>query len=83
MGEVYKWVDDYGGRICNQLRRLGSSLDWGRQVFTMDEPRSVRGVRGQGGAAKGVPRGRRRSRLIKHQPRERAQATDGAPEPCQ
>ena len=34
--EVYKWVDEYGGRICTQLRRLGSSLDWGRQRFTMD-----------------------------------------------
>uniref|UniRef100_A0A061RC03 Valine--tRNA ligase, mitochondrial n=1 Tax=Tetraselmis sp. GSL018 TaxID=582737 RepID=A0A061RC03_9CHLO len=38
--EVYKWVDEYGGRICGQLRRIGSSVDWDRQVFTMDGSRS-------------------------------------------
>jgi hypothetical protein len=43
LGEVYKWVDEYGGRICDQLRRIGSSVDWSRQVFTMDETRSVGG----------------------------------------
>jgi valyl-tRNA synthetase len=34
-------VDEYGGRICSQLRRMGSSVDWERCVFTMDETRSV------------------------------------------
>jgi len=38
--EVWSYVDDYGHRITNQLRRLGSSVDWSRQVFTMDETRS-------------------------------------------
>jgi valyl-tRNA synthetase len=38
--EVWSYVDDYGHRITNQLRRLGSSVDWSRQVFTMDEVRS-------------------------------------------
>lgn len=38
--EVWKYVDDYGHRITNQLRRLGSSVDWTRQVFTMDDTRS-------------------------------------------
>jgi valyl-tRNA synthetase len=38
--EVWNYVDDYGHRITNQLRRLGSSVDWSRQVFTMDETRS-------------------------------------------
>jgi valyl-tRNA synthetase len=37
LGEVWKYVDEYGGRICGQLRRLGSSVDWRRQVFTMDD----------------------------------------------
>ncbi|BFU24883.1 valine--tRNA ligase, putative [Entamoeba histolytica HM-1:IMSS-B] len=37
--EVWKWKDEYGKGICNQLRRLGSSLDWSREVFTMDEKR--------------------------------------------
>jgi len=40
IGEVWKYVDDYGHRITNQLRRLGSSVDWERSVFTMDDIRS-------------------------------------------
>eukprot|EP01138_Halocafeteria_seosinensis_P014005 gb/GECG01014301.1/.p1 GENE.gb/GECG01014301.1/~~gb/GECG01014301.1/.p1 ORF type:complete len:1058 (+),score=114.58 gb/GECG01014301.1/:1-3174(+) len=38
--EVYKWNDKYGGRICEQLKRLGASLNWDRQVFTLDEKRN-------------------------------------------
>ena len=34
---VWEWKKDYGDRITNQLRRLGSSLDWDRERFTMDE----------------------------------------------
>ncbi len=37
MGEVWKWVEKYGGKICSQLRRTGASPDWGRLRFTMDE----------------------------------------------
>ena len=32
MEEVYRWVDQYGGNICRQLRRMGSSVDWSRQA---------------------------------------------------
>jgi valyl-tRNA synthetase len=39
--EVWRWKGEYGAQICNQLRRLGSSLDWSREVFTMDEKLSV------------------------------------------
>jgi len=39
--EVFKYVEEYGGKICHQLRRLGSSVDWERQVFTMDDKRSA------------------------------------------
>lgn len=35
--EVFKWKEQYGSTICSQLRRLGSSLDWTRERFTMDE----------------------------------------------
>ncbi|MBU1238877.1 valine--tRNA ligase, partial [Myxococcota bacterium] len=35
--EVWKWKEQYGARITGQLRRLGSSLDWSRERFTMDE----------------------------------------------
>jgi valyl-tRNA synthetase len=34
---VWQWKEQYGGRIVNQLKRLGSSLDWEHEVFTMDE----------------------------------------------
>lgn len=34
---VWKWKDDHGREITNQLRRLGSSLDWKRERFTMDD----------------------------------------------
>ena len=34
--EVWKWREESGGEICNQLRRMGSSLDWSHECFTMD-----------------------------------------------
>ncbi|CAG9465555.1 unnamed protein product [Pedinophyceae sp. YPF-701] len=34
--KVWEWKKDYGGRILTQLRRLGSSVDWDREAFTMD-----------------------------------------------
>jgi len=33
---VWEWKNQYGGTIMRQLRRLGSSLDWSRERFTMD-----------------------------------------------
>ena len=33
---VWEWVDRYGNRINDQLRRLGASCDWSRQSFTLD-----------------------------------------------
>jgi len=35
--EVWKWKDEHGSTITRQLRRLGSSCDWTRERFTMDE----------------------------------------------
>ncbi|MBE5817517.1 MAG: valine--tRNA ligase [Clostridiales bacterium] len=34
---AWEWKKEYGGRITKQLRMLGSSLDWTRERFTMDE----------------------------------------------
>src|SRR3569832_1486803 len=34
---VWKWKAESGGTITRQLRRLGASLDWSRERFTMDE----------------------------------------------
>ncbi len=34
---AWEWKEQYGGRIVNQLKKLGSSLDWSRERFTMDE----------------------------------------------
>ncbi len=33
---VWRWKEEYGGIITQQLRRMGSSLDWSRERFTMD-----------------------------------------------
>ena len=33
---IWEWVDQYGDRIYNQLRRLGTSCDWSRKSFTLD-----------------------------------------------
>ena len=34
---VWEWREKYGGMIINQLKKLGSSCDWSRERFTMDE----------------------------------------------
>jgi len=34
---IWQWREESGGNITNQLRRLGSSLDWEHERFTMDE----------------------------------------------
>jgi valyl-tRNA synthetase len=43
---VWEWKRHYGGRILDQMRRLGASVDWSREYFTMDEhlSRAVREV---------------------------------------
>ena len=34
---AWDWKDQYGGRIVSQLKKMGSSCDWERERFTMDE----------------------------------------------
>jgi valyl-tRNA synthetase len=43
---VWEWKKHYGGAIQEQMRRLGASVDWSREYFTMDEnlSRAVREV---------------------------------------
>src|SRR5271157_4072509 len=43
---VWEWKREYGGAILEQMKRLGASVDWGREYFTMDEnlSRAVREV---------------------------------------
>lgn len=43
---VWQWKQEYGGTIIRQLKKLGSSCDWPRERFTMDEgcSRAVREV---------------------------------------
>lgn len=38
---VWEWKEKYGGRIVEQLKKLGSSCDWSRLAFTMDEKCSL------------------------------------------
>ena len=35
--KIWEWKEESGGTITQQLRRMGSSLDWERERFTMDE----------------------------------------------
>ena len=35
--KAWEWKEEYGGRIIKQLKKLGSSADWDRERFTMDE----------------------------------------------
>ena len=35
--KVWQWKEESGGTITRQLRRLGASLDWSRERFTMDD----------------------------------------------
>jgi valyl-tRNA synthetase len=38
--KVWDWKSQSGGTITSQMRRLGASVDWDRERFTMDEPLS-------------------------------------------
>jgi len=40
VARVWKWKEESGGAITRQMRRLGDSVDWSRECFTMDEQRS-------------------------------------------
>lgn len=37
LSHAWEWTNDYGGRILNQLKKLGASCDWQRTKFTLDK----------------------------------------------
>ena len=37
LARTWEWKKEYGGRIVSQLKKLGSSADWDRERFTLDE----------------------------------------------
>ncbi|KAF1742117.1 hypothetical protein MXB_1760, partial [Myxobolus squamalis] len=39
--EVWKWKEEKGDIMSNQMRRIGISVDWNRNFFTMDQTRSA------------------------------------------
>jgi valyl-tRNA synthetase len=41
VGEIWKWKEEHGAKILEQLARLGASCDWTRTKFTMDEDLSA------------------------------------------
>ncbi len=41
VARVWEWRQHYGGAILEQMKRLGVSVDWSREYFTMDERLSV------------------------------------------
>jgi valyl-tRNA synthetase len=38
---VWEWKKEYGGAILDQMKRLGASVDWSREYFTMDDRLSI------------------------------------------
>jgi valyl-tRNA synthetase len=41
LARVWEWKEKYGNTICQQLRDIGSSLDWSRECFTLDKTREI------------------------------------------
>ncbi|KAK3944992.1 hypothetical protein QBC46DRAFT_360570 [Diplogelasinospora grovesii] len=41
IGKVWEWKAEYHERINNTFEKMGSSLDWSREAFTMDGPRQA------------------------------------------
>jgi valyl-tRNA synthetase len=41
VARVWEWKKHYGGVILQQMKRLGASVDWSREYFTMDERMSA------------------------------------------
>ena len=39
--KVWEWKESSGSTITRQIRRLGASIDWGREYFTMDDKMSA------------------------------------------
>ncbi|WP_242612579.1 valine--tRNA ligase [Corticibacter populi] len=40
VAKVWEWKQQSGNTITGQMRRIGATVDWSREYFTMDEPRS-------------------------------------------
>jgi valyl-tRNA synthetase len=38
---VWEWKNQFGDRICHQIRSIGASVDWSREAFTMDSNLSI------------------------------------------
>jgi len=41
VAQVWEWKEESGSTITNQMRRMGASVDWSREYFTMDEKLST------------------------------------------
>ena len=37
VAKVWEWKNEYGGKIGEQMRAIGDSVDWSRERFTLDE----------------------------------------------
>ena len=40
LAEIWDWYEQHGGKIVEQLKRMGTVLDWDKQAFTLDDARS-------------------------------------------
>jgi len=45
MDECWKWNDEYGGKIQDQFRKMGTSCDWSKEKFTLDDDMNLRVVK--------------------------------------
>ena len=66
--KVWDWKQEYGGAILGQMRRLGDSVDWSRERFTLDDGLSatVQAVFKQLGGGKGTKGTRGKMRMLKN-----------------
>jgi valyl-tRNA synthetase len=45
LDECWKWNDEYGGKIQDQFRKMGTSCDWSKEKFTLDDDMNTRVIK--------------------------------------
>ena len=45
LAECWKWNSEYGGKIQDQFRKMGTSCDWSKEKFTLDDDMNLRVIK--------------------------------------
>jgi valyl-tRNA synthetase len=45
LDECWTWNDEYGGKIQDQFRKMGTSCDWSKEKFTLDDDMNTRVIK--------------------------------------